>query len=63
MLSFEGGTLLLREMVTMLRSKDVIPQSPVSFWCMINVPELVIIPVQKNSSSYIQTNMIMKEWV
>ena len=37
MLSFKGGTLLLREMVTMLRSRNVIHRGPVSFWCMIHI--------------------------
>ena len=32
MFSFEGGTLLLKDMVTMLRSRDVIHQGQVSFW-------------------------------
>ena len=50
MLSFENGTLLVREMVTMLRSRDVILSGPASFWCMIHVPVLVIIPVQKKKA-------------
>ena len=45
MLSFEGRTLLFRGIVIMLRSKDVIHRGPSSFWCMIHVPVLVIIPV------------------
>ena len=32
MLSFKDGTLLLREIVTMLGSKDVIYRAPASFW-------------------------------
>ena len=47
MLSLEGGTLLLSETVTMLRSKDVIQIGPASFWCMIHVPVLITIPVLK----------------
>ena len=31
MLSFEGGTLLLREILTMLRSRDVIYRRSASF--------------------------------
>ena len=46
-LSFEVGILLLRKMVTMLRSKDVILRRPASFLCMIHAPVLVIIPVLK----------------
>ena len=38
MLSFEGGTLLLKETVTMLKSRDVIYRGPASFLCMIHVP-------------------------
>ena len=70
MLSFEGGTLLLRETVTMLRSKDVIHRGPDSFGCMIHVPLSVIILVLKikalhfDSSSciyiYIYTHTICK---
>ena len=45
MLPFEGGTRLLREMVTMLRRRDVIHSGPASFWCMIHVPVSVIILV------------------
>ena len=47
MLSFEGRTLLFREMVTMLRSRDVIHRATASFWLMIDVSVPVIIPVQK----------------
>ena len=47
MLSFEPETLLLRETMTMLKSRDVIYREPVSFWCMIHVLMLIIIPVQK----------------
>ena len=51
MLSFEGGRFLLKEMMTMLRSRDVIHSGPASFWCMIHVPVLLIIPVQKKNTS------------
>ena len=47
MLSFEDRTLLLRESVTVLRSRDVIHRGSASFWCMISVPVSVIIPVLK----------------
>ena len=47
MLSFEGGTLLLRETVTMLRSRDVIHRGLVSFRCMIHVLVSLIIPELK----------------
>ena len=47
MLSFEGGTLLLRETGTVLRSRDVSHRGPVWFWCIIHVPVLVVIPVLK----------------
>ena len=47
MLSFEGKTLLFRETMTMLGSKNVIYRRPASFSCMIDVPVLVIIPVLK----------------
>ena len=50
MLSFEGGTLLLREEVTMLRSRDVIHSGPALFWYIIHVPVLVIIPVLKKKT-------------
>ena len=50
MLSFNGRTLLLREMVTMLRSRDVIYKEPAPFWCMIYVPVLVIIPMPKKKA-------------
>ena len=50
MLSFEGGTLLLREMMTMLRSKDVIHRGSASFCGMIPIPMLVIIPVIKKKA-------------
>ena len=50
MLSFENETLLLRETVTMLRSRDVIHWGPASFWCMIHVPVSVIIPVLKKKA-------------
>ena len=45
MLSSEGGTLLLSETVTMLRSRDVILRKPALFWCMVHVLVSVIIPV------------------
>ena len=38
MLSLKGKTLLLREMVTMFRNKDVIHSGQYLFWCMIHVP-------------------------
>ena len=50
MFSFKGGTLLLKEMVTMLRSRGVIPRGPVSFWCMIYVPVSVIMTVLKKKA-------------
>ena len=50
MLSFERGTLLLRETVTMLRSRDVIHRRPVSFLWMIHVSLSVIIPVLKKKA-------------
>ena len=50
MLSFVGETLLLREIVTMLRSRDVIHRVPASFCCMIHVPESVIIPILKKKA-------------
>ena len=50
MLSFKGGTLLLREVVTLLRSRDVIHKGPASFWCKINVPVSVIIYVLKKTA-------------
>ena len=43
MLSFKGVTLLLREMVTLSISKDVIDKGPALSWCMIHVPESLII--------------------
>ena len=46
-LSFERGTLLLRETATMLKSWDVIPRGSASSWCMIRIPVSVIIPVLK----------------
>ena len=53
MLSFEGGTLPLRETATMLRSGDVIHRGPASFWCMIHAPVPVIISVLCDSPSYL----------
>ena len=50
MLSFNGGTFLLRDMVTMLRSRDVIYRRPASIWCVNLVHVSVIIPVQKKSA-------------
>ena len=49
MLSFKGATLLLRETVTMLRSRNVIHKEPASFSCMIHVPVSIIIPVLKKN--------------
>ena len=49
-LSFKGETLLLRETVTMLRSRDVIHKGPVSFWCMMHVPVSIIISVLKKKA-------------
>ena len=59
-LSFDGGTLLLREMMTMWRSREVICRRQATFWYMIHDPVSVIIPAQKkkvlffDSPSYIQ---------
>ena len=50
MLSFEGGKLLLRETVTMLRSRDVIQRDPATFWRMIHIPMSVIISVLKKKA-------------
>ena len=50
MLLFEDGIVLLRETVTMLRSRDVINGGPTSFWYMIHVPESIIIPVLKKKA-------------
>ena len=50
MLSFENPTLLFREIVKPLRSTDVIHRRLASFWCMIHVPVLVIIPVLKKKA-------------
>ena len=47
MCTFEGGTLLLRETVTMLRSRGVILRGTKFFRYMVHVPVLVIIPVLK----------------
>ena len=47
MFLFEGGTLLLREKVTMLKSSDMIRREPPSFSYMIHVPLSVIVPVLK----------------
>ena len=47
MFVFEGGTLLLRETVTMLRSRDVIHRGPTSFWCTTHISLTVIIAVLK----------------
>ena len=44
MFSFKGGTLLLKETVTMLKSRDVIHRGLASFLCMIHVSVSVIIP-------------------
>ena len=48
--STEGGTLLLKETVTMLRIRDVTHREPASFWCMIHVPVSIIIPVLKKKA-------------
>ena len=37
-------------MVTMLRSRDGIHRGPASFWCIIHVPESVIISVLKKKA-------------
>ena len=50
MLLFESETLLLRETVTMLRSRDVIIRGPASFWYMTDVPVSVIIFVPKKKT-------------
>ena len=50
MLSFEGRTLLVRETLTMLISRDVIHRGSASFLCMIHVLVSVIIPVLKKKS-------------
>ena len=50
MLLFEGGKLLLRETVTMLRSRDVIHRGPAWFSCIIHVPASVIILVLKKKA-------------
>ena len=47
MFSFEGGTLLSRETVTMLRSRDVIHRGPASFWYRLHYPVSVVILVLK----------------
>ena len=47
MLSCEGGSLLVRKIVTMSRSREVIHRGSASFCCMIHVPVTVIIPVLK----------------
>ena len=50
MLSFEGGTLLFRETVTLLTSRNVIHRRPALFWCMIHVSVSAIIPVLKKKT-------------
>ena len=50
MLSFEGGTSLLRETVTTFWSRDVIHGGAALFWCMIHVPVSGIIPVLKENA-------------
>ena len=57
MLSFEGGTLLLRETVTEWSSRDVIHRGPASFLCMIHVPVLVIIPVLNKMALLFRSHM------
>ena len=42
--------MLMKDFVTMLRSRDVIYKGPASFWCMIHVPVLVIIPVLRKKA-------------
>ena len=69
MFSFEGGTSLLRETVTMLRNRDVIYRGPVSFWCMIPVPASLIIAVLKKKKKkkksltcrYVRTGLIQTQ--
>ena len=55
MLLFEGGTLLLRETVTILRNSDVIHKGPASFWYMIHDPMSIIIPVLKKKELLFDT--------
>ena len=50
MLSFEGGTLQLKETVTMLRSRDVIHRGIALPRYMIHVPVSVIISVLKKKA-------------
>ena len=50
MLALKGRILLLREMVTMLRSRDMIHREPASFRCMIQVSVSVIISVLKKKA-------------
>ena len=50
--SFEGKTLLLRESVTMLKSKDVIHSESASFWCIIHVRVSLIILVLKKKALF-----------
>ena len=59
MLSFNGHTLLLREGVTMLRSRDMISRSLVSFWCTICVPVSLIIPLIKIVMTFWHTFVCM----
>ena len=52
MFSIKSGTLLLRETMTMLRSRDVIQSGSASFWCMIHSLVSVIIPVLKKKALF-----------
>ena len=62
MLLFKSGTLLLREMVTMLRSRDVIHRGSVSFWCMIYIPVLIIIPLLKKKALLFNSPLYNINW-
>ena len=48
--SFEDGTMLLRQTVTMLRSRDVIHRGPPLFLYMIHVSVSIIILTQKKKA-------------
>ena len=56
-LSFECGTLLQRETMTMLRSMNAIHRRSASFWCMIHVPVWIIIPVLKKKHFFLFTHV------
>ena len=60
MLSFKGEILLLKEMVTILRSRDVIHRRPASFCSMIHDFVSVIIPVQKKKALLFGSPLYMK---